>query len=122
MADAGDGAIDRVVVILDIDPFTFLEKRGAAGQLSWTRIGLRMHAEAAEAIEVFCVSASDQPGILYLDSLHNPLPPGGGRVLETTEANRRNERRRPPEGWGEILPRVLGHLVREESRFGDLWD
>jgi hypothetical protein len=117
----GRGLIDRVFVLLDIDPFAFLQKRGAVGKLRWARLGLRMQAGADEAIEILCLIAADQPSVLYLTPCTIPFRQavveflGARRMIETMAWN-------VPDEWGNMLPRVLGHLVREESKFGsEFW-
>lgn len=117
----GQGSIDRVCVLLDIDPFAFLQKRGAAGKVRWSRLGLRMQVGADEAIEILCLTAVDQPGVLYLTPCTIPFRQA---VVEFLGRREMIEPMAPnlPHEWDDILPRVLGHLVREESRFGfEFW-
>lgn len=117
----GHGTINRAFVLLDVDPFSFLMERGSRGKVKWARLGLKMQVGADEAVEILCLTAEDQPGILYLAPCTIPFRQAVVDFLERRQLIEALDRHLLEE-WDDLLPHVLGHLVREESRFGcDFW-
>lgn len=114
-----DPLIDRCLVMIDTDPFLYVEQLGARGVLlTMASVGMRSQTLNGDSLlEVLCVIAEDRPGALFFIPCSRPM-----REAVANYATRKglNVSFEPGflQAWRLVVTPAFSHLLREESRFG----
>ena len=114
-----DPLIDRCLVLIDTDPFVYIEQLGADGRrLTMSSVGMRSETLNGDSLlEVLCLIAEDRPGALFFIPCSRPM-----REAVANYATRKGLNVSFEPGflreWRHVVTPAFSHLLREEARFG----
>ena len=111
--------LGRVAVLIDTDPFALLARKNRPTRAAVLKA--KLDADSTEHAEVFCMTFDDDPTFLYFTPCTTPFKQA---ILQFARMRRLDLVVDPclAEEWQDVLERLLGHVLREEHRFGvEFW-
>jgi len=118
VSEAG-GPIERVLVLVDTDPFALIDGSAVAGgriQYSFARVRWEEPGWPPE-ISVFCFVLANEPTVLYFSPCSPPYRDAVAAFIRIKDYPASFENAFM-DSWRDLLSPAISHTLREEGKFG----